>query len=98
MCTLVFTAFILENMDRWSDKVLAEESTCKYGKCKIVETSFSRNNDASSLVEEEVMVEAEQEEVEEEVVVVVLMALLRLWDMLYNDFERNPLMKNNWVP
>ena len=41
------------------------------------------------------MVEAEEEEVEEEVVVVVLMALLRLWDMLYNDFERNPLMKTN---
>ena len=36
------------------------------------------------------MVEAE--EVEEEVVVVVSMALLRLWDMLNNDFERNPLM------
>ena len=44
------------------------------------------------------MVEAEEEEVEEEVVVVALMALLRLWDMLYNDFERNTLMKNNWLP
>ena len=40
------------------------------------------------------MVEAE-EEVKDEVVVVVLMALLRLWDMLYNEFEQNPLMKNN---
>ena len=48
-------------------------------------TSFSRNNDASSLVEEE-----EEEEEEEEVLVmwrwVVLMFPMRLWDELSMGF------------
>ena len=43
------------------------------------------------------MVEEEEVVVVEEVVM-VLMALLRLWDMLYNDFSENTLMKNNWLP
>ena len=51
-----------------------------------LKTSFSRNNDASTLVEEE-------EEKEEEVVVVVwwavLMVPIRLGDVLSVDFSRN---------
>ena len=48
------------------------------------------------------MVVATEEEEEEVLVVgvqveVLLMLLLRLWDMLYNDFSENTLMKNKWL-
>ena len=39
-----------------------------------------------------------EEEVQDMVVVVLFMLLLSLWDMLYNDFSENTLMKNNWLP
>ena len=49
--------------------------------------------------------EGEKEEEKEEDVVVVgvvlevlLMPLLRLWDLLFNDFSENTLIKNNWLP
>ena len=38
-----------------------------------------------------------EEEVQDMVVVVLFMLLLSLWDMLYNDFNENTLIKNNWL-
>ena len=44
------------------------------------------------------VVVAEEEEMVGVVVEVLLMLLLSLWDMLYNDFSGNTLVKNNWLP
>ena len=47
---------------------------------------------------------AEEEQEEKDVLVmgvvvdVLLMLLLRLWNILYNDFSENILIKNKWLP
>ena len=53
----------------------------KYKFLRTKETSFSRNNGASSLKAEE----EKEEDVAVVVVEVLLMILLGLWDILYND-------------